>query len=651
MFGRKNMKKIKKYFLSRLDIITVFAISLIFSFFSFWNVCKLYPHGDFDSQASLTWDYNAAIGMLPYKEVWYPYGILSYYKDHQIFFSLLYILILPILLTLLYFVLKSVFHKKLIAIIILFLFSLFITYSSGWETFNRYGILTISTLYFTYALYTYKGVTKKFLLLCGISSGIIFSFVTDQGVYVGVVFIALLLLSQFLRNKKISIKMILSQIGIFIVGYCIGLLPLLYFLYTNHMIYDFIFVFYKLLDIALYAKAPFLPGSKTAENLFTLSALFLSIFFLSWSILFIKKKLSLSSFLQISLIGVLIILEQKNLMRSIDQQLVFTAVLLIIFFFYDLFSTFGYTINSSEKKPVLIPLGIYFSLLILFCINVRTFPSTRVASDKACLNKNMDIYVNRNNYIAIKNIIPPGKKIFSFPGNPVFYLFFQQKTPNFLSTYETSPIYAQKEIITYLKRNQINYIIYDSSITAIQDGVPEYVRSSTELSYILTHYTIVKKFNNFLIFEHTSYPVDIFVNPIIKDLPDFKNYLLSIDLKNIPASEGMYKNITRYNTIISSNKIQIINNYLLTHVVNSQNIVFVVRPSNYLGEKSEVTFEEQSGLKTTITYRACKIGSLCIIKISNLPLFYINKQLKNISLSHGLNGEFSLVKDFSGDLW
>jgi hypothetical protein len=56
---------------------------------------------------------------------------------------------------------------------------------------------------------------------------------------------------------------------------------------------------------------------------------------------------------------------------------------------------------------------------------------------------------------AVNEILPRGfqeykPSYFSFPGDPIFYILFNQKPPYYPTIYEATPIYAQKKLIKFI---------------------------------------------------------------------------------------------------------------------------------------------------------------------------------------------------------
>jgi ankyrin repeat protein len=105
-------------------------------------------------------------------------------------------------------------------------------------------------------------------------------------------------------------------------------------------------------------------------------------------------------------------------------------------------------------------------------------------------------YNSVEKYLSEKNA-----KIFSFPGDPIFYILFNQKPPYYPTIYEATPIYAQKKLIKFIEENKINYVILNIKSTSIQDTVPDKMRARILYEYIMNNFKKEKQIDNFLIFK------------------------------------------------------------------------------------------------------------------------------------------------------
>lgn len=620
------------------------------------NFCKTYSDFGFDNQALFAWDYSASLGMTPYKEFFYPYGVLSYFVTQNILIDVLFLLITPILLVILFTLFKKLWKSKIYAYFFLVLSVVFINKYIGWEGFDRYGVFVVFSLAFGYLVYTRKSLSKKFSIFFGIIGGFIFSLMHDQGMYIFSVFLFNLFFYSILFKKPFAFL----QLASYLTGVFLGLIPFFLYLAKNNAIDGFYNFFVKIKDISLYAKTSFTPYASSPENIFTFLILFSAIFYLSLRFVF-KKRITLTNYLQINLCFVIILLEQKSLIRSIDRIIIFPSFVLLILLFSDLMEPLKF-----HKLPKL--KGIFFFcfllLFVMFLLGVQSynnnFKINYLMKNDQCINQNLNNLFKKNSvYLKVKNIIKENfkyqGKIFSFSGDPVFYAIFKQIPPYYSNNYDSSPLYAQKKQIDYIKSNNIRYVIYNLDIPSIMDNVPNYIRTSDEFSYIINNFQIVDKVDNFLILEK-NIGADIFAEYNFNKYASFAKYLLDVDFQSIPRSEGKYKK-----KILQSDKVKIIgefksitelNSFLRNNNIFSKDKFLVFTPEETGRQDIVIDISSTDGIKTSVRFKPCNKFELCIINLSKAPLFYKERKILKITPKSNISGKFSIIENLTGsNLW
>ncbi len=503
------------------DIVVLFTILSVVYFKDFFLSCTNYLNLSFNSQIPLTWDFTSLNNVLPYRDIYFPYGILVYFKNNA-FLESIYFFLPTILFTSIYMIFKRIFESKLLAFASFVSFYLFIHKFTGVENFTRYGIILSFALLFSYIFYKSRVISIKSSFFLGILTGGVFSLVNDQGIYAFLLFIFLLVIHPILKKvEKLSyFKFLFSRITDIAFGVVIGFLPFFIFLNSNKITYEFFLFIKHLSDFPLYAKTPFIPFSTTTDNLFVFASLFIAIVALSYKIFFFKRKLSLLSFLEISLVFTLILLEQKSIIRSIDKQITFIAFFLYIIMFFELMRNkinnfiviFSYVIisglvlsgfglhpfinyNSNYKKDL---------ITSFFHENIGDFLKNKSA---LCLDDNLNrlIIGKKTKLERVKKIIDKDSKgyakVFDYLSDPVFYVLFNQKPPYYFTIFESTPLYAQKSNIKYIEQNKVKYIIYNTDALSIQDGVPDYVRTRVLFKYVLNNFQAIDRVENFIIFK------------------------------------------------------------------------------------------------------------------------------------------------------
>lgn len=135
----------------------------------------------------------------------------------------------------------------------------------------------------------------------------------------------------------------------------------------------------------------------------------------------------------------------------------------------------------------------------------RIISAIEVFKNKSCIENNMKFIISKNKDLRevkkeLYNRKDFNKKVFTFPGEPIFYIMLGQKPPYYPTIYEATPIEAQKELITYIQKENIDVILYNVKTKSIQDEVPDTIRGRILYRYIRSNYTVERKVSNYLIF-------------------------------------------------------------------------------------------------------------------------------------------------------
>lgn len=624
------------------EYIVLFIILSILSFPNLVNLCRSFNLLTYDYQILLAWDYSASTGLLPFKDISYPgYGLLIYYKGQNVIFSLLYYFLTPILLTSLYFILNKVYENRLYSYLSISFLYLFILNVTGFEIFSRYGTTVVTICFFAY-LFFYKHLRrKKILFTTGIINGIILPLLNDQGIYMLISFYLLLITDRILADglmREIGwyFKILIDSIT-YLAGFLLGMTPFLIYFASNGSIYPFFYSFKEIMDISIFAKTPFFHSFGSKDNLFIFFVLFLSISYLSYYLIYKKSKRTLNIYLLVSLIFVLMIFEQKNILRSIDVTFTFISFILLLFIFHEL------RINLRNCKIPDLKIFIYFINILIIIIFITGFRTNDQIKNIVFCQSDKKFEINDKKFTDVKAVVEKLQgfdgKIFSFPGDTAFYVLFRQKMPYFPTSFEASSIEGQNKLIQYIKENKINYIIYNFKDRAIQDEVPNLARSPILHSYILNNFTLNTRAGDYIIMQRNTIDRDFFTNTKLNKIPDFKKYLIQIDLANIPRSEGIYKSKylsdNKLKIVKSSSSLNEINNYLAGNKIDSSYKFVVIKFKNPTNkQKSILHIDTKNKLSTDIQFNTCGEKNVCIINLSHIPIFYKQRILNSISIDY-----------------
>lgn len=656
-FLLNNIIKNKEFFL-------IFFLFFILSAPFLIEICNGYlSYAGLDKQEFLLWDFSLHSNLLPYKDLFYPYGYLHYFRGLNVFFTALYYLISPLIFIIIYFIFKKVFSLKYYVYLCLLMLYLFVLNFTGFEAFVRYGVLMSVSLIFSYFLYKQKVVSRNFIFLAGVILAFIFSLLTDQGIYLIFNFVSLYLINDFLKSQKRSFislkhyKIYFNDLIYLIAGFLIGLIPLFIFLIYSNSLWGFVYYFTEVKNIVTVAKTPFFLFITSPANIFTLSIVYASIFYLIFNTLILRNKFKVSSFLQICLILNILIMEQKSIIRSIDTQITFISLTLLLILVYD-FLNFMF-IKEFRKK-------IYFSIFILFTVilytlNVnhkildlsKTISAFNLSLNNKCFENNLNNFKFKNpDYPEIINFFKKqsdfNNKLFSFPtGDSASYVLLRQKPPYYNAIFEGSSDKEQNYSRQYIKENRVKYILLNTDLSAIQDAVPDYIRQPKLFSFIINNYYPFTKIGSHLILKKEENQ-DFFNSKILDSIQEYKGYLINVYLYKIPFSEGFYKS-----NLFSDAKIITFSD-LSNLKLNSRNKFLVLIPQidmdpNYLNT-IEVNTEDKK--RTRIYLNPCKKSMLCVVNLSNIPLFYKSRIINSIKIDNKFKGTVKIYEiNNSSNLW
>lgn len=472
-----------------------------------WNKLFLCQQGaglGFDAQSFLFWDYAHSLNLIPFKDFFYPYGLLFYLKTDSILWHSLSLVILLCVTGCILSLLKRIAQDKLHAYTFFISFCLFANMFLDYDSFLRYSpMLALSFLVAHFA--NKNKIFNKFFGFClGLILGLLFSFMNDiffYGALTTTIFI--LIYSIFLKKK--NFRNIVHFTIFIVVGVFVGLLPLLLYLVNNGAVTDLIENYRLLYYVSSFAKIPFPPTLKSFENLFLIAVIVISIISIVPNILR-KDKLDFSFYIKLALVIAILLLEQKNIVRAFYEQFsIFGFVLLLI-----LLNEFRIRLEKRYLNKRIVYVYVLSLIVLVFALiyldrgqqplsNVQTNIAGRCVDNKIAVLDKEEL----RKYKRIREFIQKDKnaKIFSFPGDPIFYALFNQKPPYYPSIYEATPIFAQEKLIQYIKNAQVKYVIYNTKISAIQDGVPDKVRGKKLYNYIINNFSKKNRIDNFLILE------------------------------------------------------------------------------------------------------------------------------------------------------
>jgi len=671
-------------------LVEYFVIFLFFTilFFSGYSLlCKQYGSNDFDSQNFIAWDFSAHKGAVLYKDLLFYYGPLFFYKSVIPWVTIPYGLLTPLILTGFYVIFKKIFNNRLFAFVSIISLTIYIAQFIGIISWNRNGAGALAVTTIAYIISLKRSSKHITHVLLGIITGIVFSLIHDQGVYIIFTYAFLLITRLPIikgLNMLLSIKYyrwILSHALYFLLGFILGFLPFALYLIQHHALTDFIHSFTEISHAGLFAKMTYLPYAFSKDNLFIYASIFISVFVGMIIFLFNKvKQYATVFYVQLALTIHILILQQKNILRSMGGELgIYCLILLMvifaylkvnlerykygkfsIFYFYLLLITsFFILLQPFSPKQIIYRFGDRFKSG--FTQELKVFSQRQ--SIQQCLQSSFEIdqLPITPEYKLVYEFIQKEQdfngKIFTLPSDPIFYVMFDQIITQYITIYEASHISAQEKNIEYIEINNIQYVIYNTIGTDV-DEVPSVLRGNTLFKYIFNNYDYHKTIGSFVVLKKIQNP-DIFSHIENEDLLPTINTLLINNLRNIPYAEGQYK----YNSFsnnpyvleIFSGSLSELQTFLESNVIESDSIVLAVVDSQSQQspqENASLTITADNGLTTNIVFRSCGTSYPCLIRLQNIPLFFHDRRIIQIEAPNQPQIHFKLFKmGEQSELW
>lgn len=624
----------KKKLIDKTTVV-IFILIIFFYIPSFVINCVSFKNFNFDSQSLLLWFYTAIKGYVPYKDLFYPYGLFSYYKQISPALNFFNLVLLSLLFTCYYKFFDLLFTKKYFALLSFAVFFLFINIYTSTDLFIRYGLLTgYSVLTALIVLADHK---KNILLnvSLGLLAGLLFGLFPDQGIIAIAIYLIFLILRFIFINKSkkhddFFQKTILTFLG-FLSGIAATVGPFFLFLKLYGLFDSFLYSFVEYRNISIFAKIPFPPSLFTIDNVFSFTLLICATSYVSFKLFVMKVSFTRRDIIVAGLTVALLFLEVKNVMRSIDWQISFIGVILL----FALIPPFIYEVLSIRKGFLYI-LTIGSFLIIAFGFNHQSiyknplmfFGNKISGGPNACFQdiiRKLPESANQryvHDEIIKKNY---GTNVFSYPQDPIFYILFNQKPPYYPTIYESSFEEGQRRTIDYLIKNRIDIVIINNAINSVQDNVPDFVRSKNLLKYITNNYGYLATIKNFTLLKR-GYGKNIFETGRPQEITKVKN-LLNVNLGSISYIEARDKTKYLGRPLSSFSSADALNSYFSINQFGTENRLMLFKAVN--ANDISLTLISKTGLKTRVTLSNCKY--YCLLDFDSIPLFYKNREIAKIT--------------------
>ena len=616
-----------KYFFPAVFITTVcgFFLYLI-------TACAVYGEANFDSINFLYWNYGAMSGHIPYRDFFYPYGLIQYYLYSQVLATFLYAIVLSIISISIGLYLKSLFKNTFYFLLSFIFVGYFIVSFVSIETFGRYGSLVFLGILMGYLILVKKRALRN-EFLAGLSCGVMFSLFFDQGAYGVLIYVLLSFFYLFSKKNRKNWRKILKNYFFYTfyfgLGFIVGALPFIIFLSMHDGLLGFFENLKYLSGVPKYAKVPFFPSLKNPDGIFvTVSIIISTVLLLLKST---GKKMQKEEKMLFVLTLVILILQYKNIVRPFFSQLTFIAILIYI-------NSIAIVIRDLKTSKDL-STKLFFVVVIIMLI-VFPFPKPTffkidngfgyvLNGGKVCYTKNThEVY---KEFASLKDDI--SGNVYSYPANPLIYAYLHQKLPYFLTIYETTLDEAQEKSIQYIKDNKVQTILFDPTSEAIQDGVPDVLRANTLLSHILSNFTIKAHKGKYFVLQKSE-KSDFFTDvPNDKEARDFVNRFLNIPMGAIPLSEGkrfenMSDNVWRGKVLVQGDLVKV-NQYISNNTVFGKQVFVILKLQNINKDIGLLDFYSNKE-KTTIEFHMENNHPWYFFNVSRVPLFFKERRIEKI---------------------
>lgn len=654
------------------EIFIVGIISFLASFLAMYPVCDTAFEFYFDAQNFLTWQYASLQGFVPYKDIFYPYGIFLYYAGGHLLVWLALWGWTVLLLVAAFLLIRRLGASFLLSLIFFFgLLAVLFGLPVDLNHFNRYGPATIAAGWVSVWIFEFSKTRMRWVWFGGVGTGIMFSLFFDQGLYVLAAAFFVMLWNAWLQSGNVRAKFIhvLQMSLVFLSGWFVGVVPFGIYLWRHQAFGTFVLFTKTLFASARYAKMAYLPMPLRLNVLVSPVLVGLTAIFLGYGIVFHTAKMK--SRVVSALIGFFIVLfmaEYKNTIRPfIDNEFQMTAYFVVIglvlavreclrthrvahsiIIFYCTLAVLAYSAGISLLPPAG-EVSNSITRVVNMYRDIGSAKQSPIAIWKACaagMPSRLTEQVNPNIRAVIdwlKRQADFNGNIFSYPADPVFYILLHQKPPPFFNAYDGTPIEAQNANRQFLQDTDVRYIVYKDEAFDL-DFVPNVVRNNHLVAYMLTTYEPVSAFGQYTIFKRMGKFVDS-MKVLSNDQSWLYKTLTNIDLGSIPQTQGAKINQWRdqIQLLTTGKSFRDITAYVTKENVSTDGIVLAVSGTKK-GAKEKIYFTSEDGLRSEVQFVGCSESQVCVIRLGALPHFFIHRRLVRVETDEPFDGIVRLLR-------
>jgi hypothetical protein len=667
------------------EVIFAVLVGLIVSFPHLLSCfTRVYDLG-FDSQNYLTWFYAASRGFRPNIDIFYLYGYLTYFAEGLAWARVLLWIYISILFVIYFFLIKKMFQSSGLAYVLFGVLLVLISANSYLWAFYRYGTAPAMIGLFAWALTKDRKYNKYAIIVLGIISSALYFLLTDQGVVLIMASLVVILVDSTTSQSNIKkntnpLSMLVKQGARYMVGLSLGASIFVIPLIQQGVMSQFLGFVVANSKITLYGKLTYFSSGLAAKDVLISGSIWIAIILVAYRYIFHSNKFRfMQSYALLGAVCVLGIIQYKNTTRAIDNDV------LIPLYFMILCACSMVCLALKERKIRQEWLVLWAVGCIMFCFSsslsyskivrgmtvlkdsysvsrVRMTGPRAVEPELAqCMRRplsalpktGMEAYFEVVRWV--NSQVGFNGKIFSYPGDPIFYVLLGQKPPPIFNAYDATPKASQEQNIDYIHRNNVQYIVFNTTSSSFMDGVPNMVRNAYIHKYIFTHYEPVVMLGQFVIMKKTQGEHDVLASSVQLN-HEFLDELTNIDLRRIPKSEGskLEKHQSDWKSVGTSPKsLDDLQTELRTNRLYSKNLALLVSFNSFEGlSEYDVTMQVMSGnMVTNVKFEACVYPAICMIHLDRLPLFYVNKPVTKIVLDRPTYRDLRFVEVINDDIF
>lgn len=617
---------VKKYDLNLIEYQNVISLRKFSPYFFYGMVCLFglvtfpYLHDVFqyntattsivnlDNKNIIIWNFFRYLGLVPFKDFWYPYSGL-YYMSLRIPPDIIFLWIHRIILFSVSFfscynLLKYDKKKSIIILSCMLLLEIFLFSAS-----ERY-FLSLSTVLLLAASISVKRL-EMFIFL-GVYSFYVFFVEPMQLLYAFIPCLFLIGVAIAAERKTEDRLRILYYFAIVFGVAFFLIIAYLIRLSFRGALSQYINFYTTMESSALYIMSPMLSFNYeySFDNIFWV----VIILFFSSSLFVLlqksKKILEFNDFVILAIVLLSIIVSQKWIVRfpSVAQQIISIPIfgLLLLFvqfryiperfiarysfaFFFGFFFIFPLILNESAVSVIYSyvtrPLTLYEDIPLLFTkksawdsIKRSYFLPERFLIDDVRGDEFKEIFLK-------KFIFDKGDDLFVLGDDSYLYMVLDQKNPPYISFYNQSILYSQRNTSNWIDVHKPKYVLWRDTFKDF-DGVPNYTRVPLVFEKVIQDYKFKDTYESFLILERKSKEERI-------DLDFWKKHLSdTIQLGFIPSRSEPERSLSK-NTSTSFMATYLIVDIEKPSDGREREIVFNIHNDSY-----KIKFRERRGITT-----------------------------------------------------